>query len=77
MNTQKTTNYFIKQPANQQFQYKEFTTLNHPKCMLPGKWETLEVETSARVQRTSFAMATKLHPDGKDYIDFIRNHCRK
>jgi|MDSV01.3.fsa_nt_gb hypothetical protein len=41
--------------------------------MLPGEWKTMEVRTDVNHQETSYAMATKLHPNSKDYVDFWGN----
>ena len=56
--------------SNKKAEVKEFTNLVFPKWALPGEWETLEVETSAQVQSTSYFMWTKLHPDEGPYVDF-------
>ena len=57
------------------FQYKEFTQLSFPNVLLPGKFDTVEVETEARGSRHSYAMKTLLHPNAinYDYIDFWGN----
>jgi hypothetical protein len=49
---------------------KEFSHLVFPKWALPGNWETLEVETSAKEQGTSYFMWAKLHPNEGPCVDF-------
>jgi len=48
----------------------EYTHLVLPKWALPGNWETLEVETDAKTQSTSYFMWAKLHPNEGPHIDF-------
>tara|TARA_R110000787_G_scaffold285493_2_gene401396 strand:+ start:261 stop:773 length:513 start_codon:yes stop_codon:yes gene_type:complete len=69
-----TTNYIHKSKRkNTVFQYEEFTNTCFAPYLLPGKFETIEVEIEAKKRRTSYAMKTKLHPDAKMYIDFWGN----
>ena len=48
----------------------EFTNLVFHNGILPGEWDTLEVETHCGSQSTSYALKTKLHPDSPAYVDF-------
>ena len=41
--------------------------------ILPGTWDTLEVETDVETNSTSYNMFTKLHPNSPTYIDFWGN----
>ena len=51
----------------------EFTNTVFHNGILPGEWNTLEVETDVGHNSTSFNMFTKLHPDSPTYIDFWGN----
>ena len=51
----------------------EFTNLVFADWMLPGEWETREVVTNSDTQRTSYTLATKLHPNDRDFVDFWGN----
>ena len=51
----------------------DYVGLVFAEWMLPGEWKTLEVETNCDAQRHSYVMATKLHPNSKDYVDFWGN----
>ena len=51
----------------------QFTNLVMAEWMLPGEWKTLEVVSDCNRETTSYVMATKLHPNSKDYVDFWGN----
>ncbi len=51
-------------------QVKQWSNLVMPSWALPGGWDTLEVETSAKEQSTSYFMWAKLHPEEGPYTDF-------
>ncbi len=51
-------------------QVKQWSNLVFPSWALPGGWDTLEVETSAKEQSTSYFMWGKLHPKEGPYEDF-------
>jgi len=51
----------------------DFINLVFAEWMLPGEWKTMECRTDVNHQEASYAMATKLHPNGKDYVDFWGN----
>ena len=51
----------------------DFVNIVFAEWMLPGEWKTLEVITNTDGQQTSYVMATKLHPNSKDYVDFWGN----
>lgn len=52
---------------------QDFVNLVFAEWMLPGEWKTLEVVTNCQTSTTSYVMATKLHPNSKDYVDFWGN----
>lgn len=52
---------------------KEYTNLLFPDWMLPGEWKTLEVIERVDYQTVSYALATKIHPQAKEQIDFWGN----
>lgn len=54
-------------------QKNDFVGLVFAEWMLPGEWKTLEVITDTDHQEHSYVMATKLHPNSKDYVDFWGN----
>ncbi len=51
----------------------DYTNLVFHPGILPGEWETLEVETDVNHSSTSYALKTKLHPDSPTYVDFWGN----
>lgn len=49
---------------------KEFTNLVFADWMLPGEWQTREVQLKGNLQTTAYTLATKTHINAKPYVDF-------